>query len=126
MDSIQEATNRAGRTAASISESIERNDAQEPVNSTTRTLLLSAAGVSILGSLALNVMGRKHESLLVGEWVPTLLIIALWYQEVKDARGSRRPINPAPGANPSTSPYGGHLALISTAIVDFVLSPHFP
>ncbi len=99
--SIRDATDTsAGRAAAAISEATERNDAQEPTNSTKRSLLLGAAGLSIGISLALNFMGRKHESLLVGQWVPTLLIIALWYQEVKDARGSG-------SYSSSTGPYGG-------------------
>ncbi len=85
---IRETTdNPAGRSASAMSEAFERSGAQEPANSTKRSLLLAAAGLSIAASLALNFMGRKHESLFVGQWAPTLLIIALWYQEVKDTRG---------------------------------------
>lgn len=88
--SIRDATdNPMGRAAQGISESNERNDSREPMNSTMRTILLAGAGLSILGSLAMNVMGRKHQALFLGQWAPTLLIIALWYQEVKDARRVR-------------------------------------
>ncbi|HET9029115.1 MAG TPA: hypothetical protein VFN49_02990 [Candidatus Aquilonibacter sp.] len=107
---IRNATdNSVGRTAQGISESNERNDSQEPMNSMMRTILLSAAGLSVLGSLAMNFMGRKHEALFVGQWAPTLLIIALWYQEVKDARHVTGSINTSPSRtyNPTTSPYGG-------------------
>lgn len=112
--SIRNATdNSVGRAAQGISESNERNDSQEPMNSTMRTVLLSAAGLSILGSLAMNFMGRKHEALFVGQWAPTLLIIALWYQEVKDARGGASNRGSYGGGSmgttydPSTSSYGG-------------------
>lgn len=85
--SVYDATNNAaGRMAQGISEANETTDSAEPMNSTMRTILLSAAGLSILGSLAMQFTNRKHEALFVGQWAPTLLIIALWYQEVKDAR----------------------------------------
>lgn len=81
------ADNPVGRMAQGVSESNEINDAQEPMNSTMRTLLLGGAGLSVAGSLVLAVMGKKHESLFVGQWAPTLLTIALWYQIVKGQQG---------------------------------------
>lgn len=42
------------------------------------------AGASILGSLALQVMGRKEESTFVGQWAPTILIIGL-YSKISNA-----------------------------------------
>jgi hypothetical protein len=44
---------------------------------------LWAAGAAILGSLTLQVMGRKEESNFIGQWVPTLLIIGLYNKIVK-------------------------------------------
>ncbi len=44
---------------------------------------LWAAGAAIIGSLALQVMGRKEESNFVGQWAPTLLIIGLYNKMVK-------------------------------------------
>lgn len=72
-----------GNTARGLSAPLERNLAQEPVNSTVRTLLLLAAGASIAGSLIMQMQDRKHEALFVGQWAPTLMIMALWYQVVK-------------------------------------------
>ena len=66
-----------------ISESIERNVAPEPVNSSVRTGLLAAAGAAMLGSLVMQLCNRKNESLFVGQWAPTLVAAALWYQIVK-------------------------------------------
>lgn len=80
--------NRVGRAAQAVSESNERNDAMEPMNSTMRTALLGAAGLSVLASLGFAVAGKKHESLFVGQWAPTLLTIALWYQIVKGQQRS--------------------------------------
>lgn len=41
------------------------------------------AGGAILGSLALQVMGRKEESNFVGQWAPTILILGLYNKMVK-------------------------------------------
>ena len=35
-------------------------------------------------SLTLQLMGRKHESLFVGQWAPTLLIMGLYNKIVKE------------------------------------------
>lgn len=71
------------RTPAAISGEIERNVAPEPVNSNIRTGLLLAAGASILASAIMQMSNRKHEALFVGQWAPTLISMALWYQMVK-------------------------------------------
>ncbi len=76
-----------GRMAQGISESNEQHDAREPMNSTMRTVLLSGAGMAIAASLAMQLMGRKHEALFFGQWAPTMLTIALWYQLVKGQQG---------------------------------------
>lgn len=80
---VRDATNNPAQTARNISAPLERNLAQEPANSTVRSLLLMAAGASIIGSLVMQIQGRKHEALFVGQWAPTLLTAALWYQVVK-------------------------------------------
>jgi hypothetical protein len=46
---------------------------------------LWAAGGAIAGSLALKFMGRNHDALFVGQWVPTLLILGLYNKLVKVA-----------------------------------------
>jgi hypothetical protein len=71
---------------SSISGNIERSVAPEPVNASIRTALLVAAGGAVAGSLIMQMMGRKHEALFVGQWAPTLVSVALWYQIVKSQR----------------------------------------
>ena len=46
-------------------------------------VFLWAAGGSILGSLALKMMGEDHKSLFVGQWAPTFLILGLYNKLVK-------------------------------------------
>lgn len=48
-------------------------------------LFLWAAGASIVASLYLNSMDRKHDALFVGQWAPTLLILGLYNKLVKVA-----------------------------------------
>jgi hypothetical protein len=81
MQSLSNAT-----TPSNISGKIERNVANEPVNANVRTILLAATGISIAISLAMQSMNRKHEALFVGQWAPTLMTAALWYQIVKSQR----------------------------------------
>jgi hypothetical protein len=82
-------TSRPMDTTSKISEPMERNLSNEPANSMIRTVCLAAAGGAILGSLAMQIMGRKHESLFVGQWAPTFIAIALWYQIVKSQEQQR-------------------------------------
>ena len=46
-------------------------------------LFLWAAGGSIVGSLALEMMGEDHKALFVGQWAPTFLILGLYNKLVK-------------------------------------------
>jgi hypothetical protein len=43
-----------------------------------KPLLLMAAICSVITSMLLMIRGRKHESLFVGQWVPTLLLLGLY------------------------------------------------
>lgn len=69
--------------ARAVSEPMERSLSNEPANSLIRTVCLVGAGAAILGSIGMQIQGRKHEALFVGQWVPTLVSVALWYQIVK-------------------------------------------
>lgn len=60
--------------------SIEEQTAKLPSD-----LFLWAAGASIVGSLALKVSGRDHQSLFVGQWAPTFLLLGLYNKIVKVA-----------------------------------------
>jgi len=54
---------------------------EEPKVPTDTFLYL--AGMSILGSLALQIMGRRDNAMFVGQWVPTLLILGIYNRLVK-------------------------------------------
>jgi len=55
---------------------------REPGPTHDRALALAPwfvlAGASFLGALALKALGRNHLSLLVGQWVPTFLLLGLY------------------------------------------------
>lgn len=89
--SMQGSTQNAAEATRNISEPMERGLGNEPANSLIRTICLAAAGGAILGSLTMQIMGRKHESLFVGQWAPTFIAIALWYQIVKSQRQQEQP-----------------------------------
>ncbi|MEZ4598157.1 MAG: hypothetical protein R2940_00010 [Syntrophotaleaceae bacterium] len=44
---------------------------------------LWAAGLSILGSLAMKVTQRDENALFIGQWAPTLLILGLYSKFTK-------------------------------------------
>jgi hypothetical protein len=71
---------RSDHSEGMIARTIEEQTAKLPSD-----LFLWAAGASIVGSLALQFSGRKHESLFVGQWAPTLLILGLYNKIVKVA-----------------------------------------
>ena len=61
-----------------VARGIEHYTAQMPSD-----WFLWAAGASILGSLTLQILGRKHDAQFVGQWAPTLLILGLYNKIVK-------------------------------------------
>jgi hypothetical protein len=71
---------RSDHTEGTVARMIEEQTAKLPSD-----LFLWAAGASILGSLALKVSGRDHQSLFVGQWAPTFLILGLYNKIVKVA-----------------------------------------
>ena len=71
---------RADHAEGTIARTIEEQTAKLPSD-----LFLWAAGASIVGSLALQAAGRRHDSLFVGQWAPTLLILGLYNKIVKVA-----------------------------------------
>lgn len=73
----------SGEIAQRGAEPLERGLSNEPLNSLIRTACLIGAGASVLGSLVMQMQGRKGEALFVGQWAPTLISFALWYQIVK-------------------------------------------
>src|SRR5687767_10559572 len=67
-------------TEGVVARTIEQKTAKLPSD-----VFLWAAGGSILGSLVLKVMGRHEDSLFVGQWAPTFLILGLYNKIVKVA-----------------------------------------
>ena len=64
-------------------EPLEQRVSDEPTNSLIRTACLMGAGAAVLASLVMQLQGKKHAALFTGQWAPTLIAVALWYQIVK-------------------------------------------
>jgi hypothetical protein len=71
---------QAEHAEGAVARTIEQQTAKLPSD-----LFLWAAGGSIVGSLFLQFSGRKEESLFVGQWAPTFLILGLYNKLVKVA-----------------------------------------
>ena len=63
---------RSQHTEGMVARTIEQQTAKLPSD-----LFLWAAGASIVGSIILQMSRRQHESLFVGQWAPTFLILGL-------------------------------------------------
>lgn len=63
-----------------VAKTIEQQTAKLPSD-----LFLWAAIGSIATSLALQTMGKREQSLFVGQWAPTFLILGLYNKLVKVA-----------------------------------------
>ena len=77
---VSSAHTRPEHSEGVVARTIEEQTAKLPSD-----LFLWAAGASIVGSLALQFSGKKDESLFVGQWAPTLLILGLYNKLVKVA-----------------------------------------
>lgn len=56
---------------------------EEQTSKLPSDLFLWAATGSIVGSLTLRLMGKGQQSLFVGQWAPTFLILGLYNKLVK-------------------------------------------
>ena len=61
-----------------IARMIEEQTAKLPSD-----IFLWAAGGSIVGSLAFQLMGEEKKAMFVGQWAPTFLILGLYNKLVK-------------------------------------------
>jgi len=68
------------RKEGTLTRSIEKQTSRIP-----SVWFLGAAGASIVGSLAAFIAGRKQLATLVGEWVPTFLLLGFYNKFVKEA-----------------------------------------
>lgn len=71
---------RSEHSEGSVARAIEQQTAKLPSD-----LFLWAAGGSIAGSLLLQFSGKQHESLFVGQWAPTFLLLGIYNKIVKVA-----------------------------------------
>ena len=69
---------RQDHTEGKVAKTIEEQTAKLPSDT-----FLWAATASILASLGLRLMGRRDNSLFVGQWAPTFLILGLYNKLVK-------------------------------------------
>ena len=63
-----------------VARTIEEQTAKLPSD-----LFLWAAGASMLTSLTLKIMGRKHTALFVGQWAAPFLLLGIYNKIVKVA-----------------------------------------
>jgi hypothetical protein len=75
-----ENTTDASHSEGILAKTIETQTAKLPSD-----LFLWAAFGSMAGSLALQMTGKKEQSLFVGQWAPTFLILGLYNKLVKVA-----------------------------------------
>ena len=68
------------RKEGKLTRSIEQQTSRMP-----SILFLGAAGASIVGSLISFISGRKQFATLMGEWVPTFLLLGMYNKFVKEA-----------------------------------------
>lgn len=68
------------RREGTLTRQIERQTSRIP-----SVLFLGAAGASVVGSLVAFLRGRKQLGNLIGEWVPTLLLLGMYNKFVKEA-----------------------------------------
>jgi len=78
--SLKEPASRMEHAEGCVARTIEQQTAKLPSD-----LFLWAACGSIVGSLALQCVGRQHASLFVGQWAPTFLLLGLYNKLVKVA-----------------------------------------
>jgi len=80
---------RGQATASEHSEGTIARTIEEQTAKLPSDLFLWAAVGSIAGSLCLQACGKQHESLFVGQWAPTFLILGLYNKLVKVAGSDR-------------------------------------
>jgi len=56
---------------------------EEQAHKLPSDLFLWAAGGSIAASITMKLMGRKHDALFIGQWVPAFLVLGLYNKLVK-------------------------------------------
>ena len=84
VSAMSRSSSRSQQEEGTVARMIEQQTAKVPSD-----VFLWSAGASIVGSLLLHFTGRKEESLFVGQWAPTFLILGLYNKVVKVAGSDR-------------------------------------
>lgn len=79
MDTMTTGSLASEHREGKVARSIERQTAKLPSDT-----FLWAAVTAMAGSAALQVAGRQHLSLFLGQWVPTMLLFGVYNKIVKE------------------------------------------
>ena len=78
------AADRYQQSEGAVAKAIEQQTSKLPSDT-----FLWAATAAIGTSVTLQMMGKQHASLFVGQWAPTLLILGLYNKLVKQLGSDR-------------------------------------
>ena len=84
MDTQSSRADVYSHSEGAVAKAIEHHTAKLPSD----TFLWSAVGV-MAASATLQMMGRQHISLFIGQWAPALLILGLYNKVVKQLGSDR-------------------------------------
>lgn len=84
MDTMTTGTVGSEHREGKVARSIEQQTAKLPSD----TFLWAALG-AMAGSAALQIAGRQHLSLFLGQWVPTMLLFGVYNKIVKELGSDR-------------------------------------
>jgi hypothetical protein len=82
-------TTEATTEAQEHSEGVVARTIEEQTAKIPSDVYLWAAGASMAASLFLQMAGKKHTSLFIGQWAPSFLILGLYNKVVKVAGSDR-------------------------------------
>jgi hypothetical protein len=80
LETLSQSSSAADKMEGPVARAIEQQTARLPSDT-----FLWLAGGSILCSLTLKLMGRRHDALFVGQWAPSFLLLGIYNKIVKVA-----------------------------------------
>lgn len=80
---VQETLGETKREPYEIREGRATKELEKRTARVPSVVFLLAAGASILGSLILQITGRRKDALFVGQWAPTFLLLGVYNKQVK-------------------------------------------
>ncbi len=91
-DQAEEIKNNDDHKEGHLTKMIEQQTAKLPSDT-----FLWAAGVSIITSLTLKIMGKRHNALFVGQWAAPFLLLGIYNKIVKVAGSDKDSAKPDSG-----------------------------